>query len=123
MLGLTIGGAAGLLAIAVVAQWLLKKRAQHKGARVGLMWIAWGFAVAGGLALSVPWGSTAGITRTGAAVIAAVGIMVLVVDVLDKRPDWPAFACAALVPSFIAFAGGTSSVITEISHLVSSAVS
>lgn len=122
MLGVAVGSAVGLLAIAVVAQWLLKKRAQHKGARVGLMWIAWGFAVAGGLALSVPWGSAAGMTRTGAAVVAVVGLMVLIVDVLDKRPDWPAFACAALVPSMIAFAGGTGSVVQQVTALVSSAV-
>jgi hypothetical protein len=104
--GLTITFGAGMVIIAFTAQYLLKKRLKHpKVARI-FMWIAWVTATVGGEAMSRQVGNTAGITSAGAAVASLVMLFFLIVDVADKRPDWPAFIITVTVPWFMRLTGG-----------------
>lgn len=104
MLNFSFGVA--MVVIACAAQWLLKKRVKHQKVGRALMWIAWIFAAIGGEAMSRQVGNSAGVTSSGAAVVAIVMIFVLVVDVADKRPDWPAFIVTITAPWFMRAAGG-----------------
>jgi len=104
---LSFGLGTGLIVIAFAAQYLLKKRNKNpKMARI-LMWVAWVAAIVGGEAMSRQVGNTAGVTSTGAAVASIVMLFFLAVDVADKRPDWPAFFIAIIVPWFMRGTGGT----------------
>jgi FtsH-binding integral membrane protein len=104
---LNFGLGTGLIVIAFAAQYLLKKRNKNpKMARV-LMWVAWVTAIVGGEAMSRQVGNSAGVTSAGAAVASVVMLFFLAVDVADKRPDWPAFFIAIIVPWFMRGTGGT----------------
>lgn len=102
----TFGLGTGLVIIAVAAQYLLKKRSKHPKVSRALMWVAWVFAAIGGESMSRQVGNTAGVTSAGAAVVSVVMLLVLVVDVADKRPDWPAFIVTIVAPWFMRLAGG-----------------
>ena len=103
---LNFGFGAGMVIIAFAAQYLLKKRLkQPKVARV-FMWIAWITATIGGEAMSRQVANSAGVTSAGAAVVSIVMLFFLVVDVADKRPDWPAFFITITVPWFMRLTGG-----------------
>ena len=104
---LNFGLGAALIIIGLTAQYLIKKRLRNaKVARV-YAWIAWVFASLGGVAASSTVGNTVGVTATGAAVVSAVMLLVLIADVVDKRPDWPAFVIVVTVPWFMRLSGGT----------------
>lgn len=101
---LTVGAA--LVVVGLVAQWLIKKRLQHKDVKKIYMWIAWIMAALGGTALSINVGDFAGVTSIGATVISCLGLLWIVVDLADKRPDWPAFILITIIPSFMKASAG-----------------
>jgi hypothetical protein len=103
---LNFGFGVGMVIIAFAAQYLLKKRLKHPRIARGFMWIAWVTATIGGEAMSRQVGNTAGITSRGAAVVSIVMLFFLIVDVADKRPDWPAFIITITVPFFMRLTGG-----------------
>lgn len=100
----TIGGA--LLFLGILSQWLIKKRVQNKNMRQHLSWVAWGCALMGGIAVGTSWAETAGVTSAGAAVAAAAGLLWIAVDLVDRRPDWPAFFLIIVVPGLMKMTGG-----------------
>lgn len=106
MLNISLG--AGLIAIALTAQFLLSKRA--KNAKVGraLAWIAWVCVAVGGEAVTADIGSQVGVTSVGASIASWVMLLFIAVDVADKRPDWLAFILMAIAPTFMRLAGGIS---------------
>lgn len=104
MIPITVG--TGLLAIGFTAQWVIKRRLQDKALKQIYMWIAWLFAIGGGLSISVNVGQQLGVTGLGASVVSAVGLLFLAADLKDKRPDWPAFFLAAILPMFMQLSGG-----------------
>jgi hypothetical protein len=103
---LNFGFGLGMVIIAVATQYLLKKRLKHAKVSKAFMWIAWIFAAIGGEAMSRQVGNTAGVTSGGAAIVSVVMLLVLIVDVADKRPDWPAFVVTITAPWFMRLAGG-----------------
>ena len=105
MFGLGIGGM--LIAVGFVAQYLQKKRIQHAKAKPVYRWVAWGLAV-GGSAIASPQNNFGahGITSAGAGVVSVVMLLVIVADLVDKRPDWPAFILVVVVPWFMRATGG-----------------
>jgi len=104
---LNVGFGLGMVIIAVTFQYMLKKRLKHQKVSRAFMWFAWVFAAIGGEAMSRQVGNTAGVTSAGASLVAFVGLIVLVVDVADKRPDWPAFIVTITMPWFMRLAGGS----------------
>ena len=96
----------GLLAIGFFAEWQIKNRLKNQKVRVPLMWVAWIFAVLGGNAAAISIAGATGIAGASASVVSVLIIIALVVDISDKRPDWPAFFCAAVLPSFMRVAAG-----------------
>lgn len=104
MIPITVG--TGLLAIGFTAQWVIKKRLQDKALKQIYMWIAWLFAIGGGLSISINVGQQLGVTGLGASVVSAVGLLFLAADLKDKRPDWPAFFLAAILPMFMQLSSG-----------------
>ncbi len=103
---LNFGFGLGMVIIAVAAQYVLKKRAKHPQVSRALMWMAWITATIGGEAMSRQVGNTAGVTSGGAAIVSVVMLIVLIVDVADKRPDWPAFIITITAPWFMRLTGG-----------------
>jgi hypothetical protein len=102
----SIGLGAALIVVALTAQYLIKKRVKHpKVARV-YAWIAWVFAALGGEAVTASVGNGIGVTSAGAAVVSLVMLLVLVCDIADKRPDWPAFIITVTAPWFMRLTGG-----------------
>jgi len=101
---ITIG--TGLLLIAFTAQWVLKKKLQDKGLRTVYMWIAWIFAIAGGLSISTDVGRQIGLTGLGASIVSFLGLLLLAADLKDKRPDWGAFLLAAVLPLLMKLSSG-----------------
>jgi hypothetical protein len=105
MLGLGIGGF--LIAVGFVSQWLLKKRLRNEKLKKFYMWVAWSFALLGGaVAAPASGGNTIGITSAGAGAVSLAMLLVLGVDLADKRPDWPAFIIVVAVPWFMRWTGG-----------------
>lgn len=103
---LNFGFGLGMVIIAFAAQYVLKKRSKHPKVSRALMWLAWAAATIGGEAMSRQVGNTAGVTSGGAAVVSMVMLIVLIVDVADKRPDWPAFIITITAPWFMRLCGG-----------------
>ncbi len=103
---LNFGFGLGMVIIAFAAQYVLKKRLKHPKVARAFMWIAWITATIGGEAMSRQVGNTAGVTSAGAAVVSIVMLFFLVVDVADKRPDWPAFFITISAPWFMRLTGG-----------------
>jgi hypothetical protein len=104
MLDVTLG--AGLIIIALSAQYLLSRRA--KNAKIGkvLAWVAWCFAVVGGTAVTVDIQDLVGVTSAGAAAASVVMLLFIAVDVADRRPDWLAFILICIAPTFMRLTGG-----------------
>ncbi len=104
MLDVSLG--AGLIAIALTAQWLISKRAKNQQVSKVISWIAWAFAVVGGTAVTADIQDTFGITSAGAAAASVVMLLFIVVDIADRRPDWLAFILITLAPTFMTLASG-----------------
>lgn len=102
---LTVGAAFAI--IAVFSQWLVKKRARDKGVAKVLLWCGWVFAALGGEALSRELPNTIGVSSLGAVVVSLAMLGLIIVDVKDGRPDWPAMLCVLAAPFFMRLAGGT----------------
>jgi hypothetical protein len=109
MFGLGVG--AFLIAIGLVAEWLIKRRMSATGGaklqkvKDAYMWIAWVFAALGAVLIS-PHISNPGLNHLGAGVLSLAMLLVLAVDVVDKRPDWPAFAVIVFLPTVMHWTGG-----------------
>ena len=101
---ITIG--VGLLVIALFAQWLITKRAKDQKTRQHLSWIAWVAALIGGTAAASDWGEAVGINSLGAGVVSVLGLLLLYVDLKDKRPDWLAFGVICVLPTFMKLTSG-----------------
>lgn len=112
----------GLLIIGFTAQYLIKHRLKHEKLKRTYSWIAWGFAILGGTAVGLSVASQTGVTAAGAAVVSVVGLLALAVDFADKRPDWPAFFIAVVLPSFMQAASGPAGNIFHVLLAVPTAV-
>jgi vacuolar-type H+-ATPase subunit I/STV1 len=104
MINISIG--VGLVAIALTAQWILNRRLKHAAVSRAYSWIAWVCAYLGGAAVTVDLAHRVGITASGAAVAAFLMLLVIVADLADRRPDWPAFILIILAPTFMRLAVG-----------------
>jgi vacuolar-type H+-ATPase subunit I/STV1 len=104
MWDVTLG--AGLIIIALTAQYLLSRRA--KNAKMGkfLSWVAWVCAVVGGTTVTVDVQDLVGVTSAGAAVASVIMLFFIAVDVADRRPDWLAFILICIAPTFMRLSGG-----------------
>src|SRR3954471_5200101 len=103
MFGLGIG--AFLIAVGFIAEWLLKKRLQNTKAKRFYMWVAWIFTALGAV-LVAPVVPSFGISAAGAGAVSLAMLLVLGVDLVDRRPDWPAFFIIVALPSFMRWTGG-----------------
>jgi uncharacterized membrane protein YhaH (DUF805 family) len=99
VLDISIG--VGLLIIALTAQVLIWKRLQDAKLRTVYAWIAWTFAVIGGTAMSSSVGSSLGITGSAAIFMSLMLVLILIVDLKDHRPDWPAFVIIIVLPTLM----------------------
>lgn len=106
MNGIGLGAGTALIAVAFAAQWLLKKRLKNQKVAKFYMWAAWILAALGSALAAPATGNSVGVTSTGAAVASLILIGVLIVDVADKRPDWPAFLIIVAAPWFMRWTGG-----------------
>jgi hypothetical protein len=104
---LNVGLGAALAIIALTAQYLIKKRIKNQKLARVYAWIVWIPAALGGEAISSSVHNTVGITSAGAAVVSVIGLLFLIVDIADRRPDWPAFIITVSVPWFMRLTGGT----------------
>ncbi|QKW15408.1 hypothetical protein [Verrucosispora sp. NA02020] len=101
-----VGIGFGLVIIALSAQYLISKRLKNaKVARV-FAWVAWGAALLGGVGLSSEFGNAAGISAGGAAIASLAALMFIIVDIADRRPDWPAFILIVLAPTLMRITNG-----------------
>jgi hypothetical protein len=106
MSGIEITIGAAFIIIALASQFILWKRAKDNTMRRILAWLAWSFGYIGGCAVATDIGATTGITTVGAFVASIIMLIVIMVDIRDKRPDWPAFILIILVPAFLNLVGG-----------------
>jgi hypothetical protein len=103
----SIGIGFGLVIIAITAQYLIAKRLKHQKVSKVFSWIAWGAALLGGVGMSSEFGNAIGLSAGGAAIASIAALLFIVVDVADRRPDWPAFLLICLAPTLMRFTGGT----------------
>ncbi len=108
-----VGAGVGLIIIALSAQYLIAKRLKHQKVSKFYSWVAWVFAVLGGVAVTGDLGDAVGITAGGAAIASLVGLLFIGVDIADKRPDWLAFALIIVTPTMMRASGGTIGVIYD----------
>lgn len=101
-----VGIGFGLVIIAITAQFLISKRLKHQKVSKFFSWIAWGAALLGGVGMSSEFGNAVGISAGGAAIASIAAILFIVVDVADRRPDWPAFVLICLAPTLMRVSGG-----------------
>lgn len=106
MTGLHIGLGTALITIALSFQYLITKRIKHQKAKKVYAWIAWFFAAIGGAAIGTDLGHQLGVTSVGAIITSFVMLGFIVGDLLDHRPDWPAFILVTLAPTFMRLSGG-----------------
>lgn len=104
MIDVSLG--AGLILIALTAQYLIWKRSKNQKMNKAISWIAWVFAVVGGTAVTADIQDTFGVTSAGAAFASIVMLLFIAVDIADRRPDWLAFILICLAPTFMTLAGG-----------------
>ena len=102
-----VGIGAGLIIIALAAQYLISKRLKNQKVSKVYSWIAWVCAVLGGVAATTGIGNAVGISSAGAAIASLVMLLFIGVDIADRRPDWPAFILICLTPTFMRLTGGT----------------
>lgn len=113
MFGLNLSTGLVLLCIGLGAEWMIKRKipatkgAAGAGSRseVGsarliraYSWIAWTFALLGSALMSEAVGNPFGLSPKAAVLITVLGCMLVAVDLLDRRPDWPAFLIIAALP-------------------------
>jgi uncharacterized membrane protein len=103
---ITVSFGTGLLIIALAAQFIIAKRLKDTKLRTIYAWIAWICAIIGGAAASGFIGGVVGITGAGATVASVIGLLFLVADLKDHRPDWPAFIIACTLPAMMRLSGG-----------------
>lgn len=103
---LNIGLGAGLIIIALTTQWIISKRLKNQRVSKVYSWIAWVFALLGGVAISTDLGPQIGITSAGAVIASIVMLLFIGADLADRRPDWLAFILICLVPTFMRMSGG-----------------
>ncbi|MFG2046106.1 hypothetical protein ACGFIW_01580 [Micromonospora sp. NPDC048935] len=101
-----VGIGFGLVIIAITAQFLISKRLKHAKVSKAFSWIAWGGALLGGVGMSSEFGNAVGISAGGAAIASLAALMFIIVDVADRRPDWPAFILICLAPTLMRICGG-----------------
>ncbi|MER7166742.1 hypothetical protein ABT336_11860 [Micromonospora sp. NPDC000207] len=101
-----VGIGFGLVIIAIAAQFLISKRLKHQRVSKWFSWIAWGAALLGGVGMSSEFGNAVGLSAGGAAVASLVALLFIVVDVADRRPDWPAFILICLTPTLMRITNG-----------------
>jgi hypothetical protein len=101
--------AATFIGIAVFAQYNIKKRLKKQDGwlKPTLQWMAWVCGLLGGTAAAPYLSKVFGLFGGKVAAFAIVGsLIVLAVDIVDKKPDWRATVVAIVVPSFIYAVGG-----------------
>lgn len=103
-MNITLGG--GLIIVALTAQWLISKRLKHQKVSRVISWIAWALAVIGGTKAAADIGDALGAGAATAAIVSAVCLLFIVVDIADKRPDWLAFILIVVAPAFMRLSGG-----------------
>lgn len=101
-----VGIGFGLVIIGITAQYLISKRLKHQKVSKFFSWIAWGAALLGGVGMSSEFGSAVGISSGGAAIASIAALMFIIVDIADRRPDWPAFILIVLAPTLMRITGG-----------------
>ncbi|GGM27430.1 hypothetical protein GCM10011608_10230 [Micromonospora sonchi] len=101
-----VGIGFGLVIIGITAQYLIAKRLKHQKVSKVFSWIAWGAALLGGVGMSSEFGNAVGISSGGAAIASLAALMFIVVDIADRRPDWPAFILIVLAPTLMRITGG-----------------
>ncbi len=101
-----VGIGFGLVIIGITAQYLISKRLKHAKVSRVFSWIAWGAALLGGVGMSSEFGNAVGISAGGAAIASLAALMFIVVDVADRRPDWPAFILICLAPTLMRITNG-----------------
>jgi hypothetical protein len=104
MLNFSLG--AGLIIIALTAQYLISKRLKHQKVSKAISWIAWILAIIGGTKAASDIGDAIGATSAGAVVVSCICLLFIVVDIADKRPDWLAFILIVITPAFMRASGG-----------------
>lgn len=102
-----VGAGLGLIIIALSAQYLIWKRLKNQKVSKFYSWVAWVFAVLGGVAVTGDLGNAVGVTAGGAAVASLVGLLFIGVDIADRRPDWLAFILIIVTPTMMRASGGT----------------
>lgn len=102
-----IGIGFGMIVIALTAQFLISKRLKNQKVSKFYSWLAWAFAVLGGIAVTNDVGNAVGISAGGAAIASIAMLLFIGVDIADRRPDWPAFILICLTPTFMRLSGGT----------------
>ncbi|MEU8158067.1 hypothetical protein AB0B94_30810 [Micromonospora sp. NPDC048986] len=102
-----VGIGAGLIAVALAAQWLISKRLKNQKVSKIYSWIAWCLAVLGGVGITTGFGDAMGIGAGGAGIASLIMLLFIGVDIADRRPDWTAFILICLTPSFMRLSGGT----------------
>ncbi|MER7331728.1 MULTISPECIES: hypothetical protein [unclassified Micromonospora] len=101
-----VGIGFGLVIIAITAQYLISKRLKNQKVSKVFSWIAWGGALLGGVGMSSEFGNAVGLSSGGAAIASLAAILFIIVDIADRRPDWPAFILICLAPTLMRVTGG-----------------
>jgi hypothetical protein len=102
-----IGIGTAMILIGLFCGWIIKKRVRHKALAQYLLWMAWIFVALGGEAASHTVKNTYGVGAGGAAFVSVVGLILVVVDLADRRPDWTAILVIIILPWFMRLSGGT----------------
>jgi hypothetical protein len=106
MLNFSLG--AGLIVIALTAQYLISKRLKHQKVSKAISWVAWILGAIGGTKAAADIGHSVGVASGGAVVVSWVALLFILVDVADRRPDWLAFILIVVTPAFMRLSGGGS---------------